>query len=73
MLMPGLSPEDQEVPLAAEGGGRRASWFVDGRFLGTVPMHERLWWAPSPGTHELVVTDESGASASSRLLVERSE
>jgi penicillin-binding protein 1C len=71
MLVPGVDLEAQEVPLAAEGGGARASWFVDGRFLGTIEMHDRLWWTPSPGDHEIVVTDETGASATSRLTVDR--
>jgi penicillin-binding protein 1C len=70
MLMPGLDATDQEVPLIAEGSGTRASWFVDGSFLGTVAMHERLWWTPSAGEHEFVVTDETGASASARVRVD---
>jgi penicillin-binding protein 1C len=62
-LLPGLSAEEQEVPLAASGGARRVSWFVDGRFLGTVGIEERLWWTPAPGAHRIVVTDDAGASA----------
>lgn len=70
-LLPGVGPERQEVPLLAEGSGRTASWFVDGRFLGRVPMQERLWWTPSPGEHRLVVTDETGASAARTVRVQR--
>ena len=73
MLMPGVSAEEQEVPLAAEGGGSRASWLVDGRFLGTLPMHERMWWAPSIGAHEIVMTDETGASATAMVRVSSME
>jgi penicillin-binding protein 1C len=73
VLMQGVDPGDQEVPLAAEGGGARASWFVDGRYLGTLPMHERMWWVPEPGDHEVVVTDEAGASAIARVRVQSTE
>jgi penicillin-binding protein 1C len=61
MLIPGMTPDRQQIPLEAEAPGDAAlSWFVDGAFLGTVLATERVWWTPEPGTHEVVVTDESG-------------
>jgi penicillin-binding protein 1C len=71
LVIAGLAPEKQEVPLEAVAGGIGASlsWFVDGEYLGTVGADERLWWAPRPGRHEIVVTDEVGLSARRRLEV----
>lgn len=64
VLLPGLPADRQEVPLAAEaaGGSGRLSWFVDGRYLGTFDPGERVWWTPSPGRHDIVVTAEDGLS-----------
>ena len=61
LLIPGMAPDRQQIPLEAEAPGDAAlSWFVDGTFLGTVAATERIWWTPEPGEHEVVVTDESG-------------
>jgi penicillin-binding protein 1C len=69
LLLPGVPPSSQEVPLEAEGSpGGLLSWFVGGRFLGRAAPDERLWWTPSPGRHEVVVMDEAGALA--RRVVE---
>lgn len=72
VLIPGIPPEEQEIPLAAEArADGRLSWFVDGAFLGTFAAEERVWWTPSPGTHTLVVTDEAGQEARQRFSVRR--
>ncbi|HVE82164.1 MAG TPA: penicillin-binding protein 1C [Myxococcales bacterium] len=63
VLVPGLPPERQEVPLQADAASEQLSWFVDGTFAGTHPSEERVWWTPSPGEHEVVVVDEAGLSA----------
>jgi penicillin-binding protein 1C len=65
LLIPGVDPSDQEIPLAAEidRPDARLSWFVDGAFLATAEVEERVWWTPTPGTHRLVVVDESGQKA----------
>ena len=64
LLIPGLPREEQEVAL--EGSHSHASallsWFVDGDFLGTAPADGRVWWTPSEGEHEVVVTDDQGIS-----------
>jgi penicillin-binding protein 1C len=71
MLIPGVPSERQQIPLEAEttGADARLHWFVDGEFLGSVAADQRLWWAPHPGTHELVVVDETGLSARRTLEV----
>lgn len=70
LLLPGVRPEEQEIPLEAENASfGQLSWFVDGVFLGTAAPHERMWWKPAPGVHELLVTNEAGQSARRRLEV----
>jgi penicillin-binding protein 1C len=71
LLIPGVSAEQQEVPLEAEAAHERElTWFVNGKFLGRAKADERLWWTPTVGTHEILVTDDRGQSAR-RLLVVR--
>jgi penicillin-binding protein 1C len=71
LLIPGVAPEQQEVPLEAEAANdRELTWFVDGKLLGRARAAERLWWTPARGTHEILVTDDRGLS-SRRLLVVR--
>ncbi|WP_224369887.1 penicillin-binding protein 1C [Hyalangium versicolor] len=72
LLIPGMSPEQQEVPLEAEAShDRELTWFVNGKFLGKAKADERMWWTPAVGTHEILVTDDHGLS-SRRVLVVRS-
>ena len=71
MLIPGVSAERQQIPLEAESRepSARLSWFVDGGFLGTCAAEERVWWAPEPGKHEILVVDNRGQSSRRTLLV----
>ena len=70
LLIPGVSPEQQEVPLEAEAAhDRELTWFVNGKFLGKAKADERLWWTPSVGTHEILVTDDRGLSSRRLLMV----
>lgn len=71
LLVPGVAYDRQEIPLEARAGGAGAklSWFVDGRYLGTVGPEEPLWWTPSPGRHEIVVTDDAGLADKRELEV----
>jgi penicillin-binding protein 1C len=70
LLIPGVSPEQQEVPLEAEAAhDRELTWFVNGKFLGRARPDERLWWTPAPGTHEILVTDDRGLTSRRRLVV----
>jgi membrane carboxypeptidase/penicillin-binding protein PbpC len=68
-LIRGMPAEQQRIPLAASARTARVSWFVDGEHLGTSPSSERLHWTPSPGRHEIVVTDEAGRKARRTLDV----
>lgn len=70
LLLPGVPPERQEVALEAEHtAAGELSWFVDGQFLGSVGPDQPLWWTPSVGRHEVVVSTESGQLASAVLQV----
>jgi len=73
VLIPGIDSKDQEIPLEAESHtpNARLSWFLDGRYLGSVEAHGRLWWIPEPGVHELLVMDHTGLSAEQRLEVRK--
>jgi penicillin-binding protein 1C len=63
LLLPGVPVDRQEIPLEADSAADLVSWFVDGRFLGRSPPHQRMWWTPSAGRHEVVVVDEAGQSS----------
>jgi penicillin-binding protein 1C len=70
LLIPGVPAEDQQVPLLAETEGAQVvSWFVDGRFLGSAPASEALWWTPTAGSHQVLATDGAGATARTTLKV----
>jgi penicillin-binding protein 1C len=69
LLIPGLARDRQEIPFSAESSSGRLAWFVDGEYLGSVGTSERLWWSPTAGDHEVVVTDDSGRSSKRRLEV----
>jgi penicillin-binding protein 1C len=70
LLIPGMDPEEQKVPLEAEAAhDRELTWFVDGAVLGTARAAERLWWKPSVGTHDILVTDDRGLTARRTLVV----
>jgi len=61
LLMPGMEPSRQQVPLVAEASdGAALDWFVDGRFVGHAGASQRLWWTPEPGRHLIVAADASG-------------
>ena len=70
LLIPGLPPAAQRVPLAADSDGSSTiSWFVDGEYLGTYPAQERAYYTPAEGSHRIVATDEAGVSAERSLNV----
>ncbi len=73
VLLAGVDPERQMVPLDAETRrtGATLSWFVDGEWLGSVPATDRLWWRPTTGEHEVVVMDETGLAARRGVRVVR--
>ncbi|MCP3097594.1 penicillin-binding protein 1C [Myxococcus sp. K15C18031901] len=70
LLIPGVAPDQQEVPLEAEASHERVlSWFVDGALLASARADERVWWTPSPGTHEILVTDDRGLTSKRTVVV----
>jgi len=70
LLIPGVSADQQEVPLEAEAAhDRELTWFVNGKFLGRARADERLWWTPAVGTHEILVTDDRGLTSRRVLIV----
>ena len=71
VMRPGILATDQEIPLMAEtsDSSQSLSWFVDGTYLKSAPAHERVWWTPAPGSHEIVVMDESGRSTRRQLQI----
>lgn len=71
LLLPGVPHDKQEVPFEAEAGATagQLAWFVDGMFVRRQASSERFWWTPSPGHHEISVTDERGGLAQRRVEV----
>jgi penicillin-binding protein 1C len=68
-LIPGVPAHQQRVPLQASTRARTVSWFVDGALVATLPATERAYWVPTPGRHEIVVTDDAGRRARRTLEV----
>ncbi len=68
-LIPGLPAKAQSVPLSASSRAGQLTWFVDGALVASAPASERVYWAPLPGKHELVVTDDAGQKARRTLDV----
>ena len=62
ILIPGLNPNKQQIPLEAETSNRETelTWFVNGKFLAKAPAQQRVWMPPSPGMHQIRVVDYSG-------------
>lgn len=70
LLVPGMDPSAQQVPLVAEApDGEQLEWFVDGQFIGRAGAAERLWWTPKPGHHQILVNDPRGRRARRSLEV----
>jgi penicillin-binding protein 1C len=69
LLIPGMSPSQQQIPLQASTRSPRVSWFVDGALVGSAASRERVFWAPSPGTHQIVVEDEAGRKAKRTITI----
>jgi penicillin-binding protein 1C len=63
VLIPGMAPSEQEIPLEAEAGSATLHWFVDGARVGVGSADERVWWEPAPGEHEVLVMDDAGRTA----------
>jgi penicillin-binding protein 1C len=68
-LIPGVPAKHQSIPLAVSTRATTVSWFVDGALVATVPASERAYWVPSPGKHDIVVSDDAGHKARRSLEV----
>jgi membrane carboxypeptidase/penicillin-binding protein PbpC len=69
-LIPGVPTERQRVPLSASTHAAALTWFVDGARIGSAAAAERVYWAPTAGVHEIVVTDDAGRKARRTMVVE---
>lgn len=70
VLLPGVPPDQQDIPLEADSASRAPlDWYVDGEWVGRALPHERAWWTPALGVHELVVMDADGRRATQSLTV----
>lgn len=70
VLVPGLPASSQEIPFEAESDqDDPLVWFVDGAELARAPAGERVWWTPTPGTHQVLVMDSHGRSSQVQLRV----
>jgi penicillin-binding protein 1C len=45
-------------------------WFVDSDFIGHSTTGDEMWWTPTPGTHTILVTDNSGQRDSISVIVD---
>lgn len=67
----------QRIPLIArlgsgeDAGRERLFWYQEGRLLGSGPAASPFYVAPEPGSHRLVVVDDSGRTDSVVYTVER--
>jgi penicillin-binding protein 1C len=69
VLLPGVPPKNQAIPLTASTRAATVTWFVDGALIGTAPAAQKLYWTPAPGTHDVVVADEVGRKTHRQLEV----
>ena len=69
ILVPGVSTSDQDIPLRAHSSEKKLAWFMDGAFLGYSNSTNEIWWTPTVGKHELVVSDQAGRTTQSHFEV----
>ena len=70
LIDPTLRPEFQALTLTARASGAaRLEWFVDGDSLGIVDRDASIKWSLARGHHEIVVRDDQGRSAATRIDV----
>jgi penicillin-binding protein 1C len=68
-IISSASREKQKIPFRAEGGHERLYWFVDGEFAGESSPVLSLFYALTPGQHNISVMDASGRSATTKVDV----
>ena len=68
-IVSSVSREKQKLPFRAEGGYERLYWFVDGLFVGEGSPVLPLFYALSPGRHDVSVMDALGRTATTKVDV----
>jgi penicillin-binding protein 1C len=63
---------EQEIVLeaSAASGAHELYWFIDGELYKQAKPGEKVFYAPEPGIHKLVCSDEEGRSSSLTLRIE---
>jgi len=69
LIDPTLRREFQTLPLRAVGAASALAWTVSGRAVGTAEAGRALEWPLTPGTHQVVVTDARGRTATATITV----
>lgn len=69
LIDPTLRREFQTLPLRAVGAASAVTWTVSGRAVGTADAGLVLEWPLAPGTHQVVVTDARGRTATATITV----
>lgn len=65
-LIPGVAADRQQLPLSASTRAATLTWFVDGARIGSATAHQRVYWTPVVGKHEIVAADDAGHKARRR-------
>jgi penicillin-binding protein 1C len=68
-IVSSVSRERQKIPFRAEGGYDRLFWFVDGVFVGESSPVLPLFYALSPGQHNVSVMDTLGRTSTTKVDV----
>ena len=68
-IISSASDEKQKIPFRAEGGYERLYWFVDGMFAGESSPVLPIFYALSPGEHNVSVMDVMGRAAATKVEV----
>ncbi len=66
-----LNEVNSQIPLqaATEGSTKEIYWFAGKSYLGRSAVGETFFWEAAPGVHAITAVDESGLTASRRVVV----
>jgi penicillin-binding protein 1C len=72
VIRPHIPMKLQQIAFEASGasGTKQVYWFLDGELFCRAEPGEEVFYAPSPGDHKLICTDDAGRSASIEFRVE---
>ncbi|MBX3101908.1 MAG: hypothetical protein KF690_05320, partial [Bacteroidetes bacterium] len=68
-LMERSKPRKLALEVQGPADAQKFYWFVNGRYLGSVPPGKPLFWAPAAGAVTLEVQDDRGRKAQVRCEV----